>query len=316
MLDPELLLLLKWIISFLTLSSLTAFLLAKFASKKVSQKTLKNLQSRIATWWMIVAIFILSTLIGKMGTVVLFATISFFALREVVSLIKTRRSDYSLLVFSFVAVLPIQYALVAMKWYGLFAIFIPVFVASILAIWKAWSGDNERFFESVASVEWCLVLCIYFVSHAPALLMLDLSGSLSENFKLLWFFTLVVQINDVTQYIFGKLFGKNGKHPLNKKVSPNKTIEGLLGGLACSTLVGFLLSWLTPFSSGQAALMALISAVAGTGGGLVLSAIKRDAGVKDYGTILPGHGGMMDRFDSLCFAAPVFFHLTRYFFAG
>lgn len=313
MFDLELLLLLKWIISFLTLSSLTAFLLAKFASKKVSKETLKNLHSRITTWWIIVAIFILSTFIGKMGTVVLFATISFFALREVVSLIKTRRSDYSLLVFSFVVVLPMQYTLVAMKWYGLFAIFIPVFVASILAIWKAWSGDNERFLESVASVEWCLVLCIYFVSHAPALLMLDLSGSLCENFKLLWFFTLVVQINDVTQYIFGKLFGKR---PLNKKVSPNKTIEGLLGGLACSTMVGYLLSWLTPFTPLESALMALVCGLAGTGGGLVLSSIKRDAGVKDYGTILPGHGGMMDRFDSLCFAAPVFFHLTRYFFAS
>jgi len=313
MLDQELLLLLKWIAGFLAVSSLTAFLLAKFASKSISKETLQNLQSRITTWWMIVAVFILSTFIGKYGTIVLFATISFFALREVASLIKTRRSDYSLLVFAFLAVLPIQYALVAMKWYGLFAIFIPVFVASILAIWKAWSGDNERFFESVASIEWCLVLCIYFVSHAPALLMLDLSGSMSENFKLLWFFTLVVQINDVTQYIFGKLFGKT---PLNKKVSPNKTIEGLIGGLVCSTLVGYFLCWLTPFTSWQAALMALISGVAGTGGGLVLSAIKRDAGVKDYGTLLPGHGGMMDRFDSLCFAAPVFFHLTRYFFAG
>ena len=313
MTDPELVLLLKWIISFLTLSSLVALLLSRFASKSISETTLQNLQSRIATWWMIVAIFILSTFIGKIGTVVLFATISFFALREVASLIKTRRSDYSLLVFSFIVVLPMQYALVAMKWYGLFAIFIPVFVASILAIWKAWSGDNEGFFESIASVEWCLLLCIYFVSHAPALLMLDLSGSTSENFKLLWFFTLVVQINDVTQYIFGKLFGKT---PLNKKVSPNKTIEGLAGGIVCSTLVGYLLSWLTPFAGLEAALMALICGLAGTGGGLVLSAIKRDAGVKDYGTILPGHGGMMDRFDSLCFAAPVFFHLTRYFFAG
>ncbi len=258
------------------------------------------------------AIFILSTYLGRMGTIVLFAGVSFLALREVFSLLKTRRSDYIVLVFSFLAVLPIQYILVAMKWYGLFAIFIPVFIVSIIAIWKACAGDNEKFFESVASIEWCLILCIYFVSHAPALLMLDLAGNVNENFKLLWFFVLVVQINDVCQYIFGKLFGKT---KLNK-VSPNKTVEGLIGGLSCSTIIGFLLYWLTPFTNFEAALMALIAGLAGTGGGLVLSAIKRDAGVKDYGTILPGHGGIMDRFDSLCFAAPVFFHLTRYFFAG
>jgi phosphatidate cytidylyltransferase len=155
------------------------------------------------------------------------------------------------------------------------------------------------------------MICVYCVSHAPALLTLEIPGFEGQNGKLLFYFVLVVQASDVLQYIWGKLLGK---HKIAPSVSPNKTWEGFLGGVATATLLGTALWWATPFTPWQAAGMSLAITLMGFVGGLVMSAIKRDRGVKDYGTLIQGHGGVMDRIDSLCFSAPVFFHLTRYFF--
>jgi phosphatidate cytidylyltransferase len=155
------------------------------------------------------------------------------------------------------------------------------------------------------------MICVYALSHVPALLMLDIAGYEGRNAMLVLFLVLVDQISDVLQYVWGKLFGRRKIAPM---VSPNKTWEGFLGGVVCATLIGTALWWATPFSPLQAAAMSLLIALMGFAGGLTMSAIKRDRGVKDYGTLVSGHGGMMDRIDSLCFAAPVFFHLTRYYF--
>lgn len=155
------------------------------------------------------------------------------------------------------------------------------------------------------------MICVYCVSHAPALLTLEIPGFEGQNGKLLFYFVLVVQASDVLQYIWGKLFGK---HKIAPTVSPNKTWEGFLGGVTTATLLGTALWWATAFTPWQAAGMSLAITLMGFVGGLVMSAIKRDRGVKDYGTLIQGHGGVMDRIDSLCFSAPVFFHLTRYFF--
>lgn len=161
-------------------------------------------------------------------------------------------------------------------------------------------------------IQWTLMICVYAVSHAPALLLLDILGYGGREALLLLFLALVVQLSDVFQYTWGKLVGR---HPIAPRVSPNKTWEGFVGGAACATLVGTALYWATPFSPLEAAAMSLAMVLVGFLGGLVMAAIKRDRGVKDYGTLLPGHGGVLDRIDSLTFAAPVFFHLTRYFFA-
>jgi phosphatidate cytidylyltransferase len=154
--------------------------------------------------------------------------------------------------------------------------------------------------------------CVYFVSYAPAILNLAIPSYGDHTARLLCFLVFVVQISDVMQYVFGKLLGK---HAIAPHISPNKTVEGFVGGIACATILGACFWWITPFQPWQAGLMALLISLAGFGGGIVMSAIKRDRGVKDYGTLIPGHGGMMDRIDSLCFAAPLFYHLTRYFFA-
>jgi phosphatidate cytidylyltransferase len=121
---------------------------------------------------------------------------------------------------------------------------------------------------------------------------------------------LVVQLSDVLQYVWGKTIGKRRIAP---SISPNKTWEGLVGGIVCATAIGTAIWWATPFAPGEAALMALVVTTMGFAGGLIMSAIKRDRGVKDYGAFIEGHGGVLDRIDSLCFAAPVFFHLTRFF---
>ena len=241
----------------------------------------------------------------------MFGLTSFLALREFITITPTKRHDHRALFWAFFIILPYQYWLVAAGWYGMFAICIPVYAYLLIPIRNAIAGDTERFLERTSKIQWGLMVCVYFVSHAPALLDLPIPGYEKQNAKLLFFLVFVVQISDVLQYVWGKLCGRR---PIAPKLSPNKTIEGFLGGAISATAVGAGLWWITPFTVAQAAMLSAVCVVMGFCGGLVMSAIKRDRGVKDYGELLPGHGGMMDRIDSLCFAAPVFFHLVRYYY--
>jgi phosphatidate cytidylyltransferase len=161
----------------------------------------------------------------------------------------------------------------------------------------------------VSQVQWGLMICVFCVSHVPALLTLEIPAYEGRGLLLIAFQVLVVQSSDVLQYVWGKLLGRRKVAPL---LSPSKTWEGLIGGVASATLLGAALWWLTPFSPIQAGLMALLINLMGFFGGLVMSAIKRDRGVKDWGHMIAGHGGMLDRLDSVIFAAPIFFHVTRY----
>jgi phosphatidate cytidylyltransferase len=274
-------------------------------------KTIQNLNARIKAWWMMVAVFGLAMLTGGLGSVILFCLTSFLALREFITLTPTKPGDHRTLFWVFFIITPLQYWLVATGWYGLFAIMIPVYAFLFVPLRSAISGDCERFLERTAKIQWGLMVCVYCVSHAPAIFFLKIPGYEGQNGKLLFYFVLVVQISDVLQYVWGKTLGR---HKIAPQVSPNKTWEGFAGGVATATLIGAGLWWATPFTPLQSAGMSLAITLMGFAGGLVMSAIKRDRGVKDYGTIIEGHGGVMDRIDSICFAAPVFFHLTRYFF--
>ena len=95
-------------------------------------------------------------------------------------------------------------------------------------------------------------------------------------------------------------------------MSSSRTWEGFLGGTGSAMLLGTALYWATPFQPVEAGAMTALISVMALAGGMTMSAIKRDRGVKDYGTLVQGHGGVLDRIDSICFAAPVFFHATRY----
>ena len=270
-----------------------------------------NLNARINAWWVMVAVIGGAFALGHWAVILLFYGVSFYALREFLTLMPTRRSDYPALVAAFYFVLPMQYLLIGIKWYGLFSIFIPVYMFLLLPILASLGGDSKHFLERASKVQWGLMLAVFCISFVPALLTLDIAGYEGRNLLLIAFLVIVVQLSDVLQYVCGKLFGKRKIAP---NLSPSKTVEGFVGGVALATLVGGALWWITPFKPWQALLIALMINILGFFGGLVMSAIKRDRGVKDWGHMIEGHGGMLDRLDSVCFAAPVFFHFTRFWF--
>jgi phosphatidate cytidylyltransferase len=272
-----------------------------------------NLNARITAWWVMVALMGAAFVFGKTGVIVLYGLASFFALREFMTLTATRRADYLALLVSFFIVLPGQYLLVANERYGMFAIFVPVYAFLLLPIIQALSSDTTRFMERTAKVQWGLMISVYCVSHVPALLMLEIPGYEGRNVLLIAFLIIVVQMSDVLQYVWGKLFGRTKIAP---GLSPSKTVEGFLGGVLSACTLGAALWWITPFAIWEGGAMALAITLMGFLGGLVMSAIKRDRGVKDWGHLIEGHGGMLDRLDSVCFAAPIFFHLTRYFYTA
>ncbi|BBK45129.1 phosphatidate cytidylyltransferase [Allostella vacuolata] len=274
--------------------------------------TIENLETRVRAWWVMVGLIAGAFLLGHGGVIVLFALASFAALREFVTLTPTRRGDHWALAIAFFVVLPLQYWLVGIEWYGLYAIFIPVYVFLLLPIVAALRGDTTRFMARVAELQWGLMICVFCVSHVPALLTLPIPGFEGRHLLLVAFLVVVVQASDVLQYVWGKLLGRRKIAPA---LSPSKTVEGFAGGVASATALGAALWWITPFAPWQAALMALVVTLMGFFGGLVMSAIKRDRGVKDWGRMIEGHGGMLDRLDSVIFAAPVFFHLTRYWWS-
>ncbi|PAW66890.1 MAG: phosphatidate cytidylyltransferase [Opitutia bacterium Tous-C1TDCM] len=268
-----------------------------------------NLDARVRAWWAMVAIVAVALAIGEIGTVVLFGLLSFFALREFITLAPTRAADHRTLFWAFFVITPVQYVLVARDWYGLFSIFIPVYAFLFVPIRSALAGETADFLARTARTQWALMVCVYCVSHVPALLMLQIPNFENGNARLLLFFLIIVQLSDVLQYVWGKLCGRRKIAPV---LSPSKTWEGFVGGVLSASAVGAALWWATPFAPWQAALFSLGITLMGFFGGLVMSAIKRDRGVKDYGNLIAGHGGVMDRIDSICFAAPVFFHVVRY----
>ena len=271
-----------------------------------------NLNARINAWWVMILIIFAAAALGFYGVIGLFFVISFMALREFLSLLYIRRGDHLALAACFYVILPLQYFLVAIDWFSMFTIFIPVYGFLFLPILSALLGDTAHFLDRSTKVQWALMISVFCISHIPAILTLDIEGFEDKKLLLMIFLILVVQSSDVLQYVWGKLFGK---HKIAPKLSPSKTVEGFVGGVVSASVLGGLLYWLTPFNPIQAVLMSLLICLMGFLGGLVMSAMKRSMGVKDWGDMISGHGGMLDRMDSLCFAAPIFFHVVRYYWA-
>jgi len=277
---------------------------------KPPSPTLDNLNQRIYAWWIMCLVFGLVLVVGQVGSLVLFGILSFLALREYVTLIKTTRADHQTLFWTFFAFTPLQYFLLAIKWTGFFIV-IPVYAFLFIPATMAIAGDTTSFLERASKIQWGLMICVYCLSYAPALLTLQIHNGYGPDAKLLLFLLIVCQLSDVLQYVYGKLLGKRKIAP---NVSPNKTWEGFVGGTLTATAIGAAMWWLTPFSPGVAAAIAFMITLLGFAGGLVMSAIKRDRGVKDFGTLIQGHGGILDRMDSVIFSAPVFFHVVRFFY--
>lgn len=309
--DTALVALVAGVLALLVCASVAGSILGRRVTSASGRATVDNINARIRAWWVMALLFLIAATAGTVVSIVLFSLISFLALREFVTLVPTKPGDHRALFWSFFVVTPVQYYLIWLQWYGLFSILIPVYVSIFLALRLALAGDTDRFLERAATNQWALMICVYFVSYVPALLMLRIPGYERQGPKLMFFLVLVVQLSDVLQYVWGKSLGKRRIAP---SISPNKTWEGLVGGVVCATALGAAIWWATPFSPAVAALMAFVLAAMGFAGGLIMSAIKRDRGVKDYGALIGGHGGVLDRIDSLCFAAPIFFHLIRYFY--
>ena len=277
---------------------------------KSPNSVIDNLNKRINAWWVMVAIFAIAIFLGKFAVIILFFIASGIALREFLTLTPITRYDYWPLLFAYFIVLPLQYILVAVSWYELFCIFIPIYGFLFLAILAAITGSAHNFLARIAEVQWGLMITVYSISFIPALIILPIDHYQDRNLLLIAFLVFVVELSDVLQYVFGKLFGK---HSICPNLSPSKTVEGFIGGIFSASLIGACLWWVTPFSFIQAGLISLMITLLGFLGGLVMSAIKRDRGVKDWGKLISGHGGVLDRLDSICFAAPIFFHVVRYY---
>ncbi|HET7731653.1 MAG TPA: phosphatidate cytidylyltransferase [Usitatibacter sp.] len=297
------------IIGTLAFASIVGFYLKLKVAHGNPHGVIDNLNARVNAWWVMAIVIGLAVMAGKPGVIALFGFVSFVALREYATLSPTRRGDHWALVTCFFIVLPFQYFLVWLEWYGFYTLFIPVYAFLVLPFMAAVSGDTRNFMQRTATLQWGIMLTIFCISHVPALLNLQIPGYEGRNAFLIVFLVLVVQLSDVLQYVWGKLFGRRKIAPA---LSPSKTLEGFVGGVASATAIGAALWWITPFNWWQAALVALAVNFMGFVGGLVMSAIKRDRGVKDWGAMIEGHGGMLDRVDSICFSAPVYFHVIRY----
>ena len=274
----------------------------------------KRFWGLIKTSWVMATVFWIGWALGDTVATVLFAIVGFFALREFITLSPTRRGDHRSLVLAFFVVLPLQFTIVGSRMFDLFTVFIPVYVFLALPVVSALANDPERFLERNAKLQWGIMVCVYGMSHVPALLLLDFPGYREKGAFLVFFLVFVVQTCMLVQHLVGQRFPHK---PVAPQVSQSFQWASWLAGVAAGGLAGGLLSFITPFKPGQALGMALLACFAGSLGHLVMKALKRDRGVTSWGMqgmSVTGAGGLLDRVDALCFAAPVFFHSTRWYF--
>jgi phosphatidate cytidylyltransferase len=278
------------------------------------EKNYIELKLRIQTWWRLVAVLFLALAFSRTIALISMAVVSFLALKEYLSIVPTRRDDHSVLMLAYLAI-PAQYLWVGMAWYGMFIVFIPVYVFLLLPMRMVIVGQTQGYLRAAGTIQWGLMTTVFSISHMGYLLQLaSLPGKHAAvtGEMLALYLLLLTQVNDVAQYIWGKTFGRLKAVP---SVSPNKTVEGLLGGVITTTALAWILApWFTPMDSLHAVAAGVLISVFGFVGDVVISAIKRDIGVKDSGTLLPGHGGILDRLDSLTYTAPLFFHYLYYLY--
>lgn len=270
-----------------------------------------ELRQRIRSWWWMAGFFFFSLMIHPEAGLVMFGLLSFLALKEYFTLIHTRIEDHRVLFWSFLAV-PIQYWWVHIRWEPLFYIFIPIYMFLFIPFRLILTGNPSGMVASMAKIHWGLIAFVFCLSHVAFLMTLpDTEAVPGGGRALVLYLVFLTEINDVSQYVWGKCFGH---HQIAPTISPKKTWAGFLGGVSTTILLALALRFLSGFSLPVAILSGLIIACAGFIGDLVISAVKRDVGVKDSSRLIPGHGGMLDRIDSLTYTAPLFFHFVNYTF--
>jgi phosphatidate cytidylyltransferase len=272
----------------------------------------QELQQRMTSWCWIVAIFAATLVANRSIAIFLFGCLSFLAFKEYISLIPTRLADRRVLFWAYLAIV-IQYYWISIHWYIMFLIFIPIYAFLFLPMRMVIAGETPGFLKAIGTLHWGLMLTVFSLGHLAYLLMLpDRGNPVAGSAGLVFYLVFLTEINDIAQYIWGK---SCGRHPVTPTVSPNKTWEGLLGGILTTISLAIAIApWLTPFDWIHALGIGSIVSCAGFIGDVTISAIKRDLGVKDSGSSIPGHGGILDRIDSLTYTAPLFFHFTVYFY--
>jgi len=305
--SPVVLWTLGGIVAFLALATIVGRLLVVLQP----ERDWTELNQRIMSWWKMVLVAGLALVLSHWISLAFLALLTFLALKEFVSIVPTRPAD-RVLMWLLYAAIPVQYLFIAMGWYGIFVIFVPVYMFLILPAAMVLRGESRGFIAALGTLNLGLMLIVYALGHAAYLLVLPPDGAGNgSGAGLLLALVLLTEANDVAQYIAGRLFGRRQIAPA---LSPNKTVEGFIGGIVVTTmLAGLLGPLLTPLSLPLSLALGLLLAVAGFIGDLTMSAIKRDLGLKDTGASIPGHGGVLDRLDSLIFTAPLFFHVTRFF---
>jgi phosphatidate cytidylyltransferase len=294
--------------------------LVRFLKGRLAESQYNELFQRIRSWWIMAGFFFFSLLIHPQASLFMFAFLSFMALKEYFTLIHTRLEDRRALFWAFMAI-PIQYYLIFIMWRAMVVLFIPVYMFLFIPFRLLLTGQTKGIVDSMARIQWGLMAFVFCISHIAFLMTMPPlpagefdgapMGIPGGGRALVLYLVFLTEINDVAQYVWGKLFGK---HKITPTISPNKTWEGFLGGMATTMLLALALSFLSGFNPGYSLAAGFIISFSGFIGDLVISAVKRDIGVKDTGTLIPGHGGMLDRIDSLAYAAPLFFHFTNYFF--
>jgi phosphatidate cytidylyltransferase len=317
----------------LGIASLVGFLLARRENLGIESAIIARFNHKLRVWWMMTAILGFGFLLHRVGVVVLFGLISFWALREFITMTPTRRGDHRALFWVFFIFTPLQYILIGfgsnppqflgrlsrIDCYDLYSIMIPVYASLFIPARAAFAGDYKRFLERTAKIQIGLLICVYSLSYTPALLDLRIVPTNEEtpwrgsNVSFLIFFVLIAQLASVFERIWSRLAGR---HVIAEKINASRTWEGFFGSMVTTGLVAAALFWATPFHPWEAGVMGAVVAVMAIAGTMTMSAVKRDRGVTDTGTLVQGHAGVLDQIDSICFAAPVFYHLTRFFFSG
>lgn len=288
---------------------ITATIIQFIISYKNPDKDYTELRQRILSWWWIIALLFLFLGMGSSATIVFFAFISFLALKEFLSIVSTRQADRNVVFWAYIAI-PLQYYWVAEAWYGMFIIFIPVYLFLFIPMRMVLKGETEGFIKAAGTLHWAVMLTVFSVSHIAYLMVLPGGNLLAGGVGLVIYLLFLTQFNDVSQYTWGKLLGR---YKIIPKVSPNKTWEGFLGGLLTITMTaGLLAPYLTPLTQLQGFAAGFIISAGGFFGDVVISSVKRDLKIKDCGSLIPGHGGILDRMDSLIYTAPLFFHFIYY----
>jgi phosphatidate cytidylyltransferase len=298
-------------LALLILATIIAAILHRRRRTPQPGKSLSNYIMRVRSWWWMALLVGIATFTNTTISCIVFGVTSFLALREYITITPSHRGDHRTLFWSFFALIPLQYVLIANDLYATFSIMIPVYAFVFISIRSALGGLPEHYLSRVALIQWGLMVFVYFMSHTPAILDLQIKGFEGRNGNLLLFLVLVVELSGVLQFIWDKGIGALKMCP---HIDANRTWEGAGMGLATAFLLGSGLFWATPFPWYVAGLMAVAITAAGYSGSIVMTAVLRDRGVHDPDIHLPTRAGIIDRVDALCFAVPVFYHLTRLYF--